>query len=89
MDDLESNPGGSKKRKNDGEEGSPVKRKRMETRDNSRVKEFPAGNVATSSARIAFLKTLCKIPKFCEMVDLVPAMVCRLFSNSFSIFTLL
>ena len=53
-----------------------MKRKRVGgTRENSRMKEFPAGNIATSSSRIAFLKSLCNLPKFQEMVDLVLIMV--------------
>lgn len=42
----------------------------------SSVKEFPAGNLATSSSRMAFLQTLCRAPKFRSMIDLIPAMVC-------------
>ena len=44
-------------------------------RDVSRVKDFPAGNVATSTSRIAFLNSLCKLPKFKVLLDLVPAVV--------------
>jgi len=39
------------------------------------VKEFPAGNVTTSSSRIAFLHSLCKITKYQSLVDLVPTVV--------------
>lgn len=44
-------------------------------RDHTRVKEFPAGNVTTSSSRISFLQSLCRIPKFRSLVDLVPFVV--------------
>jgi hypothetical protein len=44
-------------------------------RENTRVKEFPAGNVTTSASRIAFLQSLCRIPKFLSLVDLVLAVV--------------
>jgi hypothetical protein len=43
-----------------------------------RVKDFPAGNKATSKSRITFLKSLCGLPKFKALVDLVPPMV-RMF----------
>ena len=42
------------------------------------VKDFPAGNKATSKSRIAFLKSLCGVPKFKALVDLVLSMV-RMF----------
>lgn len=45
------------------------------TRESSRVKEFPAGNTATSASRIAFLNSLCSSPKFRALVDLVQAVV--------------
>jgi hypothetical protein len=40
-----------------------------------RVKEFPAGNVATSASRIRFLESLCQFPKFLSLLDLLPALV--------------
>ena len=48
------------------------------TREAGRVKEFPAGNLATSRSRMAFLRSLCTIPKFRSMVDFIPPMV-RIF----------
>ena len=74
-ENLESEPEGSKKRKKDNHCSSPAKRVRPPNQELSRVKEFPAGNVATSFARTAFLRSLCKIPKFREMVDMVPTLV--------------
>jgi hypothetical protein len=47
-------------------------------RDLSRVKDYPAGNLSTSSSRMAFLQSLCKLPKFSSLVDLVAAVV-RIF----------
>jgi hypothetical protein len=44
-------------------------------RENTRVKEFPAGNATTSASRIAFLQSLCKTPKFLSLVDLVQTVV--------------
>jgi len=46
-------------------------------REASRVREFPAGNKATSSSRIAFLNRLCGLSKYTAMVDLVPILVRR------------
>ena len=40
-----------------------------------RVREFLAGNTATSSARITFLKSLCSLPTFRALVDLVQLVV--------------
>ena len=53
----------------------PSKKKRVGNRETTRVKEYPGGNTATSSSRIAFLKTLCKVPSFLSLADLVPALV--------------
>lgn len=39
------------------------------------VAEFPAGNTATSASRIAFLNSLCRLPNYSGMVDLVHAVV--------------
>jgi hypothetical protein len=51
-------------------------------RESTRVKAFPAGNITTSASRISFLQSLCNIPKFLKLVDLVPAVVSRsLFWN--------
>jgi hypothetical protein len=44
-------------------------------RESTRVKEFPSGNITTSSSRISFLRSLCNIPQFLSLVDLVPALV--------------
>ena len=68
-----------KRNKKDREE-SPSKPTR---RENTRIKDFPAGNITTSGSRIAFLKTLCKMPKFLSMVDLVPAVVGLFFFETF------
>jgi len=93
MVNPEPTPKVSGKRKREDEDGgeSPSKRTKAgnveaRSRGNTRVKEFPAGNVATSSSRIAFLKSLCKVPKFQSLVDLVPILVClSLFSKFFDI----
>jgi len=51
-------------------------------REHSRVKEFPAGNATTSASRIAFLQSLCAIPKFLSLVDSVETVVSQsLFRN--------
>jgi len=81
----ESKGGGSKKRKLEDQEESPSKRTRLDHeqpvpkqargRESVRMKEFPAGNVVTSASRISFLHSLCNIPKFSSLVDLVPALV--------------
>lgn len=44
-------------------------------RENTRMKEFPAGNSITSASRIGFLQSLCKLPKYLLLVDLIPAVV--------------
>lgn len=75
MENLESDSEGPKKRKKEDQQGSLLKRKRVGNRENSRMKESPAGNIATSSVRIAFLQSFCNLPKFQEMVDLVPMVV--------------
>jgi hypothetical protein len=101
----ESHPVGSKKRKAEDQEASPLKRVRVDDgesdlegsknarpaspahrqgrgRESTRVKEFPAGNITTSASRISFLQSLCNIPKFLKLVDLVPAVVSQsLFWN--------
>ena len=69
---------GAKKRKGEDLGGSPAKRLRVGSRDTARVKEYPAGNVATSSSRMAFLQSLCSIPNFQKMIDLVPMVVSSL-----------
>lgn len=51
------------------EESSPQR----ETR--GRVKAFPAGNVATSSSRTAFLRSLCSLPKFSTLADFIQPVV--------------
>jgi hypothetical protein len=75
--DLE--PEAGKKRKKEDLENSPSKRSRVGNRGNTRVKEQPAGNAATSSARKAFLRSLCASPNFLSLVDLVPAVVSGFF----------
>lgn len=52
-------------------------------REASRVKEFPAGNIATSASRIAFLNSLCGLPKFRALLDLVQQVV-RAFHGKIS-----
>ena len=47
----------------------------VQLREVTRVKEFPAGNAATSALRIAFLHSLCKLPHFVLLLDLVPSVV--------------
>ena len=49
----------------------------------SRVKEFPAGNNATSASRITFLQSLCKHPKFTFLVDTIQPMVSSLIYLKF------
>jgi hypothetical protein len=78
--DAESTPEVPQKRKITDRDESPSKRPR---RENKRVKDFPAGNVTTSGSRIAFLKTLCKIPKFLSMVDLVLAVASLILFKTF------
>jgi len=72
----------SKSKKGDDMGESPSK----PTRVGNRLKDFPAGNASTSASRMAFLKSLCKVPKFCSLVDLVPTVVsCYLFGIIFCI----
>jgi hypothetical protein len=52
------------------------------SREAGRVKEFPAGNLASSGSRMAFLKSLCGLPKFRLMVDFVQLMVRILCSKN-------
>ena len=47
----------------------------VQLREVTMVKEFPAGNAATSTSRIAFLHSLCKLPHFVLLLDLVPSVV--------------
>ena len=53
---------------------SPVQQQ-VRGREFTRVKEFPAGNIVTSASRISFLQSLCNIPQYLSLVDLVPALV--------------
>jgi len=39
------------------------------------MKEFPSGNKATSTSRKKFLRSLCKLRKFQDLVDLIPPVV--------------
>jgi hypothetical protein len=52
----------------------------------ARVKDFPAGNVATSHSRMAFLRSLCPLKNFQKMVKMVHTVVCPLFSKTISAF---
>ena len=47
----------------------------LKNRETSRLKEFPAGNAATSTSRTAFIRSLCQIPKFLSLADSIPVMV--------------
>ena len=47
----------------------------VQLREVTRVKDFPAGNAATSASRIAFLHSLCKLLHFVLLLDLVPSVV--------------
>ena len=58
------------------------------SREAGRVKEFPAGNVASSGSRMAFLKSLCSLPKYRLMVDLIQLMVRVFFFECFLYLTL-
>jgi hypothetical protein len=44
-----------------------------------RVKEFPAGNTATSTSRISFLNSLCSLPTFRALVEMVQLVVRTFF----------
>jgi len=55
----------------------------------SRVKEFPAGNLATSSSRMAFLRSLCHLPKFMAMVDMILPIVRVSFFVGFFLYNFL
>ena len=59
---------------------SPAKPQVTRSRDLPRIKEFPAGNMATSTSRIAFLKSLCQVPKY-RLLDFVPSLVCFFFPS--------
>lgn len=54
------------------------------SREASRVKDFPAGNVTTSASRVAFLRSLCRSEKFGELIELVQAVVCATLSGDVS-----
>ena len=54
---------------------APRQQAPVKVQETTRVKEFPAGNVATSLSRMSFLRSLCKLDKFSSLVDLVPIMV--------------
>jgi hypothetical protein len=47
------------------------------------VKDFPAGNSSSSTSRMAFLRSLCSLPKFKSMVDLIQPMVSILLFQCF------
>ena len=49
-------------------------------RGSARVREYPAGNLTTGGSRTAFLRSLCNLPKFRAIVDLIPATVRLPFS---------
>lgn len=57
----------------------------VRVREVKRVKEFPAGNTVTSSSRIAFLNSLCSLPKFKALLDLVPAVVRVFLGHNFEL----
>ena len=59
---------------------SPIQQQRK-GRESTRVKVFPAGNTVMSASRVSFLQSLCNIPKFLSLVDLVTALV-TLFTNT-------
>jgi hypothetical protein len=48
-------------------------------REVGRVKDYPGGNIATSASRKAFLQSLCPLPKYLDLVDLVQAVVGAFF----------
>jgi len=102
LDNKVPKQGGAQKRRGEALEESSSKQKRLggesstykteevtpaRVREHARVKVFPAGNVTTSGSRIAFLQSLCKLPKFLTLVDLVPTVVSHysLFRNMFYI----
>ena len=48
----------------------------------TKVKEFPAGNNATSSSHITFLKSLCNHDNYTSSVDIIPLVVsCKFILN--------
>ena len=51
----------------------------VRTQEAGRVKDFPGGNVTMSASRIAFLRSLCQVPKYLHLVDLVDAVVGAFF----------
>ena len=60
--------------------GSPDHRVRTE------VKVFPAGNNATSSSHIAFLKSLCNHGNYTSSVDIISLVVsCKIYLECFNI----
>ena len=71
-----STPKASKNTKRKGTIAPPSpSQAQIRTRDASRVKDYPAGNVATSAAQIGFLRRLCGLSKFGSMVDYVQTVV--------------
>jgi hypothetical protein len=84
LGNSELEPEGRKKRKKEDLENSPLKRRRVGNRDSTRVKEHPAGNVATSASRKAFLQSLCACPEFLTLVDMIPAVVRCLHFREFN-----
>jgi hypothetical protein len=55
----------------------------VRSREVGRVKDFPGGNIATSASRIAFLQSLCPLPKYLDLVDLVLPVVGALSSQGY------
>ena len=53
----------------------------VRARELGRVKDFPGGNLATSASRIAFLQSLCKLPKYLHLVNLVEPSVGAFFTR--------
>jgi Na+/glutamate symporter len=53
----------------------------VRARELGRVKDFPGGNLASSASRIAFLQSLCKLPKYLHLVNLVEPLVGAFFTR--------
>src|ERR1700679_3054285 len=59
--------------------GKKAKNPSATTQVRSRLKEFPSGNKSTSTSRKDFLKSLCGLEKFRDLVDLIPSVVIIFF----------
>lgn len=84
VNEREATPKRSGKAKPQQKEPVSPPKPQGKVRESGRVKEFPAGNLATSGSRMAFLRSLCSLPKFRSMVNLILPMV-RL-SSSINVF---